>query len=291
MKTLTLIALACLLPLTASCAGGDKDTGMVEGDTDTDTVPPSLYDQLGGEAGIRAVVAQFLANVGGDASINWFFANSDLTNLGNQLHDQICAATGGGCTYSGGSMLEVHADMAITDAQFDALVGDLLAALDTLGIPYALDGSQTIDPLLLALVGMRGDIVTDAVGDTVYFNQLGGHAAVTAVVDTFVANVGADTRINGFFATTDLANLESLLVEQICEATGGYCVYSGRSMLDTHAGMCISESDFGALVEDLLAAFDTHSVPYSASFDGSALGDGLILALAGMQTDIVGSCD
>jgi hemoglobin len=68
--------------------------------------------------------------------------------------------------------------------------------------------------------------------------------------------VGEDARINGYFAETDLAALNTLLVEQICEATDGYCVYSGRSMLEAHAGLCISDGDFDALVEDLLAAIN-----------------------------------
>ena len=129
------------------------------------------------------------------------------------------------------------------------------------------------------------DIVTDAAGDTVAFNQLGGRAAVEAVVDEFIAVVGADSRINGFFATSDLDALNGLLVEQICEATGGYCTYSGRSMCETHDGMGVSESDFDALVGDLLAALDTLGVPYA--LDGSAVIDPLLLALVGMEGEIV----
>ena len=136
-----------------------------------------------------------------------------------------------------------------------------------------------------ALAAMQTDIVTDAAGDTVAFNQLGGRAAVEAVVDEFIAVVGADSRISGFFATSDLDALNGLLVEQICEATGGYCTYSGRSMCETHDGMGVSESDFDALVGDLLAALDTLGVPYA--LDGSAVIDPLLLALVGMEGEIV----
>jgi hemoglobin len=229
----------------------------------------SLYEQLGGEMAIRAVVAEMVENIAADSRINWMFANADLPSLENQLHDQICEATGGGCTYTGADMKTAHAGMAITDAQFNALVEDLLTALDTLGVPYALDGSQTIDPLLLALVGMQGDIVEDADGSGVYFNQLGGyaggdgHLAVSAVIDAMLGYVAADARINSYFAATDLADLRDSLIEQVCEVTGGYCTYSGRDMKSVHAGYCISEDDFNALFEDLLKGLDDLGVPYS----------------------------
>ncbi|MCB9680489.1 MAG: group 1 truncated hemoglobin [Alphaproteobacteria bacterium] len=271
---------------TSKDASDDTDT------VDTDTTEASLYQQLGGETAVRAVVAEFLSNVGGDATINWMFANTDLDRLGDLLHDQICAATGGGCTYGGATMAAAHEGMAITDAQFDALVGDLLDALDTLDVPYSptFDGSALADPLITTLAGMRGDIVEDADGDQVYFNQLGGHASVEAVVDGLITRVAADSRINGFFASTDLDRLNDLLVEQICDATGGFCTYAGRDMMTAHAGLCIGDSDFDALVEDLLATLDDLGVPYSPTIDGSALADPLLQTLSGMRADIVEDC-
>jgi hemoglobin len=53
------------------------------------------------------------------------------------------------------------------------------------------------------------------------FKRLGGKEAIVAVVDDFVARVGADKRINKFFAKTDLQKLKMHLVNQICEASGG----------------------------------------------------------------------
>ena len=253
----------------------------------------SLYEQLGGEAGIRAVLAKFLENVVADARINWMFANADAVALSNLLHDQVCQATGGGCVYGGKNMKEAHVGMAITDAQFDALIEDFLAALDELKVPYAdaqgaLDMNATIYPLLAALVGMKGDIVEDAAADKVYFNRLGGYGAVSAVIDGLLTNVGADDRINQQFANTDLVNLRRLLIEQVCEATGGYCVYTGRTMKESHQGLGITRSAFFALVEDLLMALDTLGVPYTPNtYDGGALADALIQTLAGMADDII----
>lgn len=112
------------------------------------------------------------------------------------------------------------------------------------------------------------------------YDRLGGKGAITAVVETFVGNVGGDKRINGFFASTDLVKLKMHLVNQICEASGGPCKYTGRTMKQTHAGMGVHDAAFGHLVEDLVAALDHHKV-------GKAEKDELLGVLGPMKGDIV----
>lgn len=81
------------------------------------------------------------------------------------------------------------------------------------------------------------------------YEKIGGTEGITTVTDAFLANVGGDDRINARFASTDLDNLKRLLIEQVCEATGGPCTYSGKSMLDAHKGMDIADAEFGSLAE------------------------------------------
>jgi hemoglobin len=119
----------------------------------------------------------------------------------------------------------------------------------------------------------------DSGGESLY-NRLGGEEAITAVVTEFLAVVGADTRINTFFANTDLDRLNTLLVEQIGEASGGPQVYSGRDMKSTHEGLEITKADFDALVEDLVKALDKYSV-------GETEKDELLGVLGPMEADIV----
>jgi truncated hemoglobin YjbI len=81
------------------------------------------------------------------------------------------------------------------------------------------------------------------------YDRLGGKTAIVAVVDEFVGRVAADTRINGFFKDTAadparLAAFKGKLVDQICEASGGPCKYTGKDMKTAHAGMGITEADF-----------------------------------------------
>ena len=93
------------------------------------------------------------------------------------------------------------------------------------------------------------------------YERLGGLDAITAVVDSFAARCAADDRINPKFARTDIPRLKKMLVDQICEATGGPCTYTGRSMRETHDGMAVTAGEFDALVEDLSATLDELDVP------------------------------
>jgi hemoglobin len=112
------------------------------------------------------------------------------------------------------------------------------------------------------------------------FDRLGGKAAIAAVIHDFLGRVAADGRINARFAKTDLGRLETLLVEQVCQATGGPCKYTGRDMKATHLGMNISGAEFDALVGDLKGSLDRFEVP-------AAEQDELLGALAPMKGDIV----
>jgi hemoglobin len=121
--------------------------------------PKSLYSRLGGKKGIKTVVNDFVANVGGDNRINKFFADTvkdkkRLDKFKDNLEDQICSASGGPCKYKGKDMKTAHKGMGITDADFNALVEDLVKALDKNHVDATSKGE-----LLGALGGMKGDIV------------------------------------------------------------------------------------------------------------------------------------
>jgi hemoglobin len=117
------------------------------------------------------------------------------------------------------------------------------------------------------------------------YDRLGGNKAIAAVVDEFVSRVAADGRINRFFAATAsdqhrLSMFKRKLVDQICEASGGPCKYTGKDMKSAHMGMGVSGADFDALVENLVGALDKFKV-------GAHEKDQLVGALAPMKSDIV----
>ena len=140
----------------------------------------------------------------------------------------------------------------------------------------------TLSMLLLTLVGCNTmeQASKSTMSDKPLYERLGGKPAITAVVEDFVGRVAADDRINGKFANTDIPRLKMLLVEQICQASGGPCSYTGRSMKATHAGMGVSKADFDALVGDLVATLNKFKVPEREK-------NALLGALAPMKKDIV----
>lgn len=114
----------------------------------------ALYRELGGTEGITRVVDMFLQRLNADARINTLFRNVDHDDLRRLVIEQLCAATGGPCTYTGRSMQEAHSGLNLTDADFNAFVGDLVAAMNQLKVAKA---SQK--KLLALLLPMKPQIV------------------------------------------------------------------------------------------------------------------------------------
>jgi hemoglobin len=150
----------CLVVLTAACAKKDQQAA---GDTMTassttavaDTgANRSLYDRLGGKPAITAVIDTFVARVAADSRINKKFAHSNIPRVKSELVDQVCAQTGGPCTYTGRTMKEAHRGMKVTEGEFNALGDDLVAALNAFKVP-----KKEQDELMGALSAMKGDIV------------------------------------------------------------------------------------------------------------------------------------
>jgi hemoglobin len=143
-----------------------------------DTTPKSLYDRLGGKDAITAVVDSFVAKVAADTRINKKFAKSDVGRVKTMIVDQVCAATGGPCTYSGRSMKEAHAKMGVTEGEFNALVEDLSTTLDSFKV-----ADREKNELLSALGTMKADIV-----------EVQSPATGTALPAAFVPVKGAEVK-------------------------------------------------------------------------------------------------
>jgi hemoglobin len=112
------------------------------------------------------------------------------------------------------------------------------------------------------------------------YERLGGLEAITAVVDSFVGRCADDPRINPKFVRTDVPRLKKMLIDQVCEASGGPCTYTGRSMKETHDGMAVTSGEFDALVEDLVMTLDGFNVPEAEKQE-------LLSVLGAMRGEIV----
>jgi hemoglobin len=112
------------------------------------------------------------------------------------------------------------------------------------------------------------------------YDRLGGTDAITAVVRAVVDRQMKDDRINQKFARTNVDRLIKEFVDQICEATGGPCKYTGRNMTETHHIMGVTNGEFQAFVEDVVAVLDDFKV-------GKAEQDELLNILAPLRGEIV----
>jgi len=117
-------------------------------------IPLSLYSRIGGQAAIVAAVDQLAANIAADRRISGYFAGADMAAFKAGLVDQLCMVSGGPCHYDGPDMRTAHAGRQISDADFDAFVADLVAALDHFNVPA---GEKT--ELIGLLAPLRRDIV------------------------------------------------------------------------------------------------------------------------------------
>ena len=115
----------------------------------------SLFDRLGGDAGVDQIVDDWINRAMEDPRVNWrrtgvkqgglsFRRGRSLewqgdaqavANMKKHIAQFVKVATGGPVSYEGRPMKDVHAAMRITNANFDAAIGDLKASLDKLGVP------------------------------------------------------------------------------------------------------------------------------------------------------------
>jgi len=115
------------------------------------------------------------------------------------------------------------------------------------------------------------------------YTRLGGYDAVAAVTDDFLGRLATDKQLGRFFpghSTDSLKKIRQHIVDQLCVATGGPCVYTGRDMKTSHSGMGITEADWNQAVALLVQTLDKFKVPDAERKE-------LLGALSGLKKDIV----
>jgi hemoglobin len=258
-------SLIALTLLSACKTGGDGD----------DETGGTLYDRLGGEEGIHAVVeSAVVTRIAADPKINAYFLNSEV-QVGvviNCLTDQLGNLTGGPQEYPNADcrdMQESHEGLGISDADFQDLAGHFVAELEARGV-----ADDDIQIIVDALTGMYDDIVEDPENNATVYQRVGRQPAIQLVVTDFVNLVLADPTLMAFFAATDRVRLEACLVRQVC-GIDGPCEYgfeavdlqpevfeagACRTMMASHEGLTITIEDFQALVGHLVTAMGNAGV-------------------------------
>jgi hemoglobin len=96
------------------------------------------------------------------------------------------------------------------------------------------------------------------------YKRLGGYDAIAAVTDDFIGRLATDKVLSRFFvATSDDTKhkIRQHIVDQLCNVTGGPCIYIGRSMKEAHQGMKITENDWSITVRLLIESLNKFKVP------------------------------
>ena len=115
------------------------------------------------------------------------------------------------------------------------------------------------------------------------YERLGGYNAIAAVVDDFVGRLIADKQFERFFAghsTDSKKRIRQHIVDQFCAAAGGPCIYTGRTMKDSHAGLGITEAEWDAAAKHLVATLDKFKVGEPEKKD-------LLASVTSLKADIV----
>ena len=115
------------------------------------------------------------------------------------------------------------------------------------------------------------------------YHRLGSYDAIAAVVDDFVPRLVGDPQLGKFFdghSTSSLKKIRQLVVDQLCEATGGPCVYTGRTTKVAHEGLGITDAQWQISVNHLVATLDKFKVPQKEK-------DELLAIASSLKPDIV----
>ena len=115
------------------------------------------------------------------------------------------------------------------------------------------------------------------------YRRLGGYDGIAALTDDFIVRLVQDPKLQKFFgglSDDSKGRIRQLVVDQLCAATGGPCIYTGRDLKTAHKGLGISEDDWQQSLVDLNASFDKLHV-------GPAERRDLAAALGPLKADIV----
>lgn len=243
----------------------------------------SLYERLGGVHTIAAVVDDFVNRlamnpvIGSNPRTVAALQKIPVPAIKFQVTAMLCQVSGGPQKYIGHDMKSAHMGLMISDAEWDAAAADLKATLDKFKVPekeqqeiFALVGGTKPDIVTSDPTPRKADMRDPKMGKKgSLYQRLGGVHAISAVVDEFVNRLLKNPVILGNPRTVEAAGsgritvpgLKYLLTEQICEAASGPHKYTGRNMKESHKNLAISDAEWEASAQDLIATLNKFNVP------------------------------
>ena len=114
----------------------------------------NLYTALGGEAGVAQIADNFIMEIANDERVIAYFEDSNVERFRQFFIEHLCMLTDGPCEYTGDSLIDTHVGMNVTEAAFNAIVEDLMAAMNKADIAIS---SQ--NRLLARMAELREQII------------------------------------------------------------------------------------------------------------------------------------
>tara|TARA_R110002049_G_scaffold114466_2_gene265636 strand:- start:467 stop:913 length:447 start_codon:yes stop_codon:yes gene_type:complete len=136
-KSFYALTLAALL----SACSGTQDT-------------ENLYTALGGEAGVEEIADNFIMEIANDDRVIAYFEDANVDRFRQFFIEHLCMLTDGPCEYTGDTLVDTHVGMNVTVAAFNAIVEDLMAAMNKADIAI---GTQ--NRLLARMAELREQII------------------------------------------------------------------------------------------------------------------------------------
>lgn len=115
------------------------------------------------------------------------------------------------------------------------------------------------------------------------YERLGGYDALAAVTDDFLGRLLKDKMLAKFFVGASNDSKQKIrqhIVDFLCVATGGPCVYTGRDMKTVHHGLMITKEEWDVSVKHLVATLEKFKVPEKEKGE-------VLTAIGGLEKDIV----
>jgi len=116
------------------------------------------------------------------------------------------------------------------------------------------------------------------------YKRLGGYDAIAAVTDDFIGRLAGDASLKHFFGGLSVDSQKKLrqhIVDFLCNATGGPCIYTGRDMKTAHTGLGINDADWNVSAAHLVETLDKFKVPEKEKGE-------VLAAITSLKGDIVG---
>ncbi|WP_018174270.1 MULTISPECIES: group 1 truncated hemoglobin [unclassified Thioalkalivibrio] len=102
------------------------------------------------------------------------------------------------------------------------------------------------------------DATADA--DATLYKRLGERPGIEAIVEDIFHNHITNPLVKNRYEASDPDEVKRLVTEMCCEGFGGPEKYTGKDMISAHKGMNINDTEFVAVVDDVLKALDKHQV-------------------------------